>query len=105
MRKFSCTYWWDCYNTEYWVGEITKINQKEGLCEIFIKSRSSITLLIGKSESRRFACIPNRFVSCWLGNPIDVCYNIELLSNVLKNKIEVVTMAYAIREIADILCD
>lgn len=55
--KFSCSITWKKGETESWDGVIDKILDYGGLYEIFIKSRSSIQVFIGRSSRGIFACI------------------------------------------------
>lgn len=69
--------------TEKWQGRIKKLIDHGSHCEIFIESRSSLLLLVGKSSRGGFACMPNFGVGCDLTNLQDKFWNTERLVSVL----------------------
>lgn len=86
-------------NNEKWSGEITKIIQYGSHNEIFIKSRSSIMLLYGKTSRGNFACAPDFDASCHLVNLDNIFWNQENLIRVL-GKVDGITAASALYKLS-----
>jgi len=103
MRKFACHHQWNKNRLEKWEGCISEIRKQGDYCEFTIESRSSIHVFVGSSKSGWFACIPEWRASCWLSEPSDLFFNKSKLANAMKNVVDGVTVAFAIKELADIL--
>ena len=101
--KFSCSITWEKGETEYWDGVIDRILDYGGLYEIFIKSRSSIQVFIGRSSRGIFACIPDFRASCHISSLDDIFYNTENLIEAIDNSVDGTTVAFALRALAGIL--
>jgi hypothetical protein len=54
MTRFYCSYYWGEGEREDWGGKITRIQGFGSHYEIFIQSRSSILLMLGKSTHSTF---------------------------------------------------
>jgi hypothetical protein len=100
---FSCFYHWEGGERESWTGKIDYIHNYGGHYEIFILSRSSIRVFIGKSSRGIFACMPDFHASCHLSSPNDVFYNKEKLIYAMDNAIDGATIAYALEKLKDVL--
>lgn len=103
MREFKCSHRYSKTRTESWPGAIVECHLGDGYCEILIESRSNIRVVLGKTPHGRYACIPEMDAGCWLSEPGDLFYNTEKLTRAMKNKVDGVTLAHAIRAIEDIL--
>lgn len=80
---------------EKWSGQIEKFINYGSHYEIFIESRSSILILLGRTSSGGFACMPDFSAGCHLVNLDDVFWNTEKLTNVL-GKVDGMTVAVAL---------
>lgn len=103
MIKFRCTYQWNEYEKDDWDGSVNKIVHYGSHYEVFITSRSSLRVLIGKSSSGLFACLPDFFVGCHLSTLNDTFYNREKLIHALDNPVDGTTVAYALNAMASVL--
>jgi hypothetical protein len=100
---FQCIYHNDEGRTEKWKGYIKDIYHYDNHFELYIQSRSSIHLLVGRSASGLYACIPNFQAGCYLSTLGDVFYNNERLSSALGNPIDGATVAYALKSLKDLV--
>lgn len=100
---FSCSTTWERGETEFWDGVITRIHNYGGLYEIFILSRSSIQVFIGNSSRGLFACIPDFRAGCYLSSLDDIFYNKEKLIEAIDNTVDGTTVAFALKELVDVL--
>lgn len=82
-------------HTETWQGCIKRLTDHGSHCEIFIESRSSILLLVGKSSRGGFACMPDFGAGCDLVDLNDKFWNTERLVSVL-GKADGITAATAL---------
>jgi hypothetical protein len=91
-----------CINNkkESWEGKITYIKKYNSHYEIKIESRSGLTVLIGKTQSGGFACIPDFGVGCHLVNLKDKFWNTESLIRGLGD-VDGLTVATALYELSD----
>ncbi|MGI6649032.1 MAG: hypothetical protein ACOX5W_08240 [Bacillota bacterium] len=103
MTRFYCSYYWGEGEREDWGGKITRIQSFGSHYEIFIQSRSSILLMLGRTTTGVFACIPDRQAGCWLSSPDDIRHNSEKLSNAIDNLVDGITVAYAYKALSDII--
>lgn len=94
--NFQCSYRWED-GKETWPGKITKITSYGSHHEIFIQSRSSIRVLLGRSSSGLFACMPDFSAGCHLSALDDTFYNGEKLVHALDNAVDGTTVAYALK--------
>jgi hypothetical protein len=69
--------------TEEWEGVIESFNNYGSHSELYIKSRSNIFLIFGKTSKGGFACIPDFQVGCHLANFSDKFWNTEKLTAAL----------------------
>lgn len=96
---FTCT--WDHEGTqEVWDGRIISLESHGGHYEIHIESRSSLRVIIGRSTSGGFACLPDYRIACPLAHLKDCFWNTEQLVSVLGN-VDGITVARALYSIAD----
>jgi len=84
---------------EEWTGEIKGITDYGSHYEIFIESRSSITIILGRSSLGGFACIPDFQAGCHLIGLDNMFWNCEKLVSVL-GKVDGVTAATALRKLS-----
>ena len=92
---FRCLYNQDGIK-DLWTGKIIFCNIKNDLADIYVESRSSIHIIIGKCKFGNFVCIPNFNTGCYLSDLNDIFWNTEKLSSLLGN-IDGITAAEAIR--------
>lgn len=85
---------------ETWSGQITSMINHGSHLEIKIESRSSILVLIGKTTSGNFACMPDFGAGCHLANLKDKFYSTEKLVRVI-GKVDGITVASALAAVAD----
>jgi len=95
----------DCINKtktrcERWKGHITSFNDDNSSYEFRIQSRSSILVIVGKTEEGGFACMPDFGAGCHLVNLKDKFWNTEKLVKVL-GKVDGITVATALYSMAD----
>ena len=96
---FECI--WKTQNRcERWPASITYMENYGSHYEFMIMSRSSIRVIIGRSSSGNFACIPDFDVGCHLSDLKDIFWNKEKLTKAL-GKVDGITIAYALQAIAD----
>jgi hypothetical protein len=86
---------------EQWLGHVSSINHYAGHVELFIGGRSSIRVLCGESRNGLWACIPDYDAGCVLSSLTDTFFNTENLYRAMKNKVDAITVAEALRAIAD----
>lgn len=80
---------------ERWKGTIGYLRRYGTHYEIRIESRSSITVLFGKTSQGGFACMPDFGAGCHLVNLKDNFWNTEKLVAVL-GKVDGITVASAL---------
>jgi hypothetical protein len=85
--------------TERWTGQIIYLENFGTHYELKIESRSSITVLFGKTSHGGFACIPDFGAGCHLASLRDSYWNKERLVEVL-GKIDGITVASALRALS-----
>lgn len=91
---------------EEWPAKITRIVNHGSHYEIKISSRSSITVIFGKSQQGGFCCIPDWKVGCHLAKLTDLHWNLERLTAAMKkDKVDAVTVAYALAFMGKLLED
>lgn len=103
MMTFRCTYQWDKDERDDWFGTIRSIENYGNHYEVFIVSRSSLRVIVGKSTSGFFACIPDEQVGCHLSTLDDTFYNSEKLIYALTNPVDGTTVACALHALSNIL--
>lgn len=91
---FNCEMKNNDNKVEKWTGKIRKLIDYE----VFIESRSSLTILFGTSSSGGFASIPDFQVGCYLINLKDKFWNTEKLTAVL-GKVDGITAATALYQL------
>lgn len=69
--------------------------------ELFIVDRSSIRVMCGRGQYGLWACIPDYQAGCELNYLNDVFFNTECFARAMKNKIDAVTVAEALKLLAD----
>jgi hypothetical protein len=84
---------------EKWTGKIASIINYGSHYEIFIESRSSIFLIVGKTSRGGFACIPDFGVGCHLVELNDLFWNTEKLTSCL-GKVDGTTASMALHYIS-----
>ncbi len=85
---------------ERWPASITYMKNYGSHYEFQIMSRSSIRVIIGRSTSGNFACMPDYYAGCHLSDLDDIFWNKERLTKAL-GKVDGITVAYALKAIAD----
>lgn len=99
LNRFKCINKTKLENEE-WEGVIKKFIAYESHYEIWIESRSSIMVLIGKTSRGAFACMPDFGTGCHLVDLNDKFWNTERLTEVL-GKADGITVATALYALAD----
>lgn len=94
---FLCSHRWKNGKNESWSGRIAGICSYGSHYEIFIESRSGIRVIVGKTCSGFFACLPDFQAGCHLSALDDIFYNRERLSKAMKNVIDAATVASALK--------
>lgn len=97
--RFNCSMKYK-RSTEKWEGRVTNIIDYGKHYEVQISSRSGFTIIVGKSSSGNFACIPSFNAGCELSYLKDIFWNSERLTKVL-GKVDGLTVAYALVAISD----
>ncbi|MEL7568685.1 MAG: hypothetical protein AAGU27_27995 [Dehalobacterium sp.] len=100
---FLCSYRWENGKKECWSGKVAQIYSCGSHYVIFLQSRSSIRLLIGKTCSGFFACIPDFWTGCHLSSLNDFFYNQEKLLLAMDNAIDASTVAFALKHLSGTL--
>jgi hypothetical protein len=83
-----------------WNATITLINSHCSIYEIIIQSHSSIKVILGKTSTGHFACMPDFNAGCHLSQLNDLFRNTERLSISL-GRIDGITVATALLFLAD----
>jgi hypothetical protein len=89
--------------TEIWSARLMEVHDHGAFFEIFIDSRSSIRIIIGHGVWGNFVCIPDWKVGTFLSDFRDYFWNCERLVCLMGNKVDGVTAATVIKEMADSL--
>lgn len=103
MIRFRCSYQWDRDERDDWDGVVKQINRFGSHYEIFITSRSSVRVLIGRSTTGLFACIPDFDAGCHLSSLNDTYYNSERLIRALEDPVDGTTIACALKALSNTL--
>jgi len=90
MGTFICK-----HKKRAWSGSIVNFEKHGSHYEFTIQSRSSITVVFGKTSLGYFACMPDFNVGCHLANLNDVFWNTDRLTKVL-GVVDGVTVACAL---------
>ncbi len=98
-RTFECI-WKMQKKCERWPASITYMKNFGSHYEFMIISRSSIRIIIGRSTSGNFICIPDYDAGCYLSDLDDIFWNREKLTKAL-GKVDGITVAFALKHIAD----
>lgn len=101
MSTFYCKHQWENGEIEEWSGEISRILSFGSHYEIFIQSRSSMLIVIAKTSYGLFVGIPTFKSGCYISNLNDLFFNKENLIEALNNTVDGITIACAIKSIAD----
>lgn len=88
--KFKCR-----VQNEEWEGVVSNLVKQDNTYEFWIKSRSSIMVVIGSTSRGGFACFPDFQVGCHLVNLKDNLWNTEQLVAVL-GKVDGYTVSSAL---------
>lgn len=103
MMRFRCFYQWDEDERDDWQGVVNQITHFGSHYEVFITSRSSIRVLVGRCSSGLFACLPDYRAGCHLNTLDDTFYNSEKLIYALENPVDGTTVACALKALAKVL--
>ena len=103
MIRFHCSYRWDDGSKDIWHGTVEQIIHFGSHYEIFILSRSSLRVLVGKSSTGLFACIPDFSVGCYLSSLDDTFYNSEKLIRALDNAVDGTTVSCTLKALVPML--
>jgi hypothetical protein len=103
MIRFCCSYQWDPDERDDWDGVVNQITWFVNHCEVFITSRSSLRVLIGKCSSGLFACVPDYQAGCYLSTLNDTFFNSEKLIYAMENPVDGTTVACALKALSNIL--
>lgn len=90
MNTFICK-----HKNKSWEGYISKFEDYGSHYEIRIQSRSSITVLFGKTSQGYFACMPDFEAGCHLAGMNDVFWNTEKLTSAM-GVVDGITVASAL---------
>ncbi|MBU3090411.1 hypothetical protein KPL42_18245 [Clostridium gasigenes] len=85
---------------ETWIGEITSCTTYKNSMDIYVQSRSSFHIIIGKSKYGNYVCVPNFNSGCYLSTLDDIFWNTEKLVNLI-GEVDGITVAKAIKHIGD----
>ncbi|MGE5631599.1 MAG: DUF6618 family protein [Caulobacteraceae bacterium] len=88
---------------EEWPATITKLINHGSHYEMQISSRSSITVIFGDTLRGGFCCIPGDNAGCELAGYNDLFWNLERITAAMKNKVDAVTVAFAIAAVGKLL--
>lgn len=83
---------------EKWSGKVKKFINYGSHYEVFIESRSSILVLLGRTTSGGFACMPDFQVGCHIVGLDDIFWNTEKLTAIL-GKVDGITVATALHKL------
>lgn len=83
-----------------WKGVITNLEKHNNCYEFWIKSRSSIMVILGVRTRGGFACIPDFKVGCHLVNLKNKFWNTEQLVKIL-GEVDGITVASALFKLSD----
>ena len=97
--NFTCS-WNNDGTEEVWNGRIISLFHHGSHDEIHIESRSSLRVIIGRSTTGGFACLPDYRIACPLAHLRDCFWNTEQLVSVLGD-VDGITVARALYCIAD----
>ncbi len=103
MSDFYCKHQWENGENEEWTGKISSIISFGSHYEIVIQSRSSILIVLAETSYGLFVGIPTFKVGCYISNLKDLFFNKEVLIDALDNTVDGITVACAIKSIADVL--
>jgi len=92
-------------NIEEWPATITRLINHGSHYEMQISSRSSIRVIFGDSQRGGFCCVPDWNAGCALAGYTDLRWNLERITKAMKNKIDAVTVAFAIATVGKMLED
>jgi hypothetical protein len=93
---FNCSHTWEDGITDSWEGTIDSLINYGNYCEIFITSRSTLHLILGKYSNGIFVVSPY-YGGTYLSNRLDdIFYNTERMIKVFDNVVDGVTAAKAI---------
>jgi hypothetical protein len=84
-----------------WEGIVKRLTNYGSHYEIFIESRSSIMVLLGKTSRGNFACMPDYGVGCHLVELKNKFWNTEKLTSVM-GKVDGVTVASALFKLSEL---
>lgn len=93
---FSCSFSWE-EEIHSWEGAVDQIIPFGSHYEVRLSGPSGIRLLLGKSTTGLFACIPDFQAGCHLSTLQDEFYNRERLTRALGNPIGGTTIAAALK--------
>jgi hypothetical protein len=96
--EFRCSQTKKNKKIEYWKGTIKCLKEGKDLVEIYVESRSSLHIVIGKTKYGNFVCIPNYDVGCYLSRFNDIFWNTEKLTSLI-GEVDGITVARAIEYI------
>ncbi|PKM82571.1 MAG: hypothetical protein CVU89_03460 [Firmicutes bacterium HGW-Firmicutes-14] len=84
-----------------WPGKVTRFKNHGSHYAVHAESRSGITFIIGEYEPGWFISVPAYGIGADLSSyPTDIFYNTESLVRNGMNKVDAVTVAYAINALA-----
>lgn len=92
---FLCQYE-DNKDKQTWSGEITSLYNYGSHYEMRIESRSSITVVFGKTSLGNFACMPDFKAGCHLAELDNEFYNSQKLNATMKT-VDAITVARALK--------
>lgn len=96
--EFECSKRCNERKTENWKGKIIYYNQNSEILEMYIESRSSLHIIMGKTKIGNFVCIPNYNTGCYLSRFNDLFWNSEKLTALI-GEVDGITVATAIKYI------
>ena len=94
--KFTCRVKIENGPDEIWDGKIISHTLNKEHLEMYIESRSSLHIIIGKNMLGNYACIPNFEIGCYLSDLSDIFWNTEKLCSLI-GEADGVTVATAIK--------
>lgn len=84
--------------SKIWSAQITSSSIDNNIVDIYVQSRSSFHIIIGKSQYGNYVCVPNFNSGCYLSTLDDIFWNTEKLVRLI-GEVDGITVAKAIEYI------
>ncbi|NSW92613.1 MAG: hypothetical protein HPY74_18520 [Firmicutes bacterium] len=88
---------------EQWKAKVARLEKRDGIYEVYIKSRSGIHFILGEYSGGWFVCLPGWDYGTGLSSDLsDVFYNYEKMRSGLGD-VDARTVAVALKEIGKLV--